>query len=143
MFLSFLGNFDKKNMNDIKTREDIDKLIHTFYARVRKDERIGDFFNQVIVGEDSWAKHHVKLGDFWQGHLLGSSNFRGNPMEAHNRVDKQFDNSITSEHFGFWLNLWFDTIDSLFEGELAELAKNKARNMSTFLFMHIYQSREK
>jgi hemoglobin len=40
------------------------------------------------------------------------------------------------------MNLWFETIDELFEGEYALKAKQKARKMSTFLYLNIFQSRQ-
>ena len=52
------------------------------------------------------------------------------------------DNKITEYHFGIWLNLWFQTIDELFEGEMAQRLKNNARKMSTHLFLRIYQGRQ-
>ena len=55
--------------------------------------------------------------------------------------DKKMHHNITPEHFGLWLNEWFATIDELFEGEVASIAKNRAQKMSTMLYMNIYQHR--
>ena len=58
-------------------------------------------------------------------------------------MDDKIGNAVTSEHFGIWLNLWFATIDDLFEGENAWVAKNRAQKMSTLLFLKIYEHRKK
>lgn len=129
------------NMATIRTREDISLLVNTFYAKVRKKEGLSHFFNQMIVGEDAWAVHLDKLTDFWETQLLMARTFKGNPMAAHIKVDKTFNQEIEMKHFGLWLNLWYETIDELFEGEVAHLAKNKARNMSHFIFMEMYKHR--
>lgn len=123
---------------DIKNREDVYLLVSSFYARVRKNPEIGHFFNEVI---DDWPSHLEKLTDFWETNLFMVSKFRGNPMRAHKEVDSQFNHSIEQKHFGEWLNMWFQTIDELFEGERANIAKNRARNMAGNIFMNMYQSR--
>lgn len=125
---------------DIQNRDDVFKLVSTFYAKVKDNKEIGPFFNETI---HDWPAHLEKLTDFWETNLFFVNKFRGNPMEAHVAVDQKFNNTIEQRHFGEWLNLWFETIDELFEGERANTAKNRARNMSTHLFMNIYQNRGK
>lgn len=124
---------------DIKTREDIFKLVTTFYARIRKHEVLGPIFNRAI---DNWDEHHDKITDFWESQLLFTKRFRGNPIEAHQRVDKNENHTITNEMFGLWLNEWFQTIDDLFKGEVAERAKHNARKLSVFMFMKIWEARQ-
>ncbi len=123
---------------DIQNRNDVFVLVSTFYARVVKNQEIGYFFDEVI---EDWTEHIEKLTDFWETNLFMASKFRGNPMRAHKEVDQKFNHSIEQKHFGVWLNLWFETIDDLFEGERASIAKNRARNMAGNLFMNMYQSR--
>lgn len=125
---------------DIQNREDVSLLVTTFYGRVRKNPEIGNFFNEMI---QDWPEHLEKLTDFWETNLFMVSKFRGNPMLAHKKVDDSFNHAIEQRHFGEWLNMWFSTIDELFEGERANLAKNRARNMAHHLFMNIYMSRSK
>jgi hemoglobin len=47
-------------------------------------------------------------------------------------------NSLTALHFGLRLNLCFQTIDKLFEGDYAENAKRRALKMGTFLHLKIF-----
>lgn len=123
---------------DLKSRADIYTLVLSFYAKVRKNEEIGYFFNNSI---QDWEAHLEKLTDFWESNLFFTGSFRGNPAVAHVKVDKEHEHSISQYHFGIWLNLWFQTIDELFEGELATRLKTNARKMSTHLFLRIYQHR--
>lgn len=125
---------------DIQNREDVFSLVSIFYGKVRKNELIGPIFNEMIK---DWPEHLEKLTDFWESNLFLVRKFRGNPMTAHMNVDQKFNNTIEPRHFGEWLNMWFATIDELFEGERANMAKNRARNMSSHLFMNIYQNRKK
>lgn len=123
---------------DIQNREDVFLLVSTFYAKVRANEKIGYVFNEII---EDWPSHLEKLTDFWETNLFFVNKFRGNPMKAHVEVDQHFNNTIEQAHFGEWLNMWFETIDNLFEGDRANIAKNRARNMASNLFMNLYQSR--
>lgn len=125
---------------DIMNREDVFLLVSTFYSKVRTNAEIGHFFNDTI---QDWPSHLEKLTDFWETNLFMVSKFRGNPMRAHKEVDDQFNHSIEQKHFGEWLNMWFETTDELFEGDRANIAKNRARNMAGNLFMNMYVSRSK
>ena len=123
---------------DIKTREDVYLLVSSFYEKVRKDAVLGPFFNDVITDCDA---HLKRLTTFWESSLFLKTKYLGNPLEAHVKVDKANNNAITELHFGLWLNLWFQTIDELFQGDYAENAKRRARKMSTFLYLNIFQAR--
>ena len=125
-------------MQDLKERGHIKELVEIFYSKVRRNEEIGYFFNNSIK---DWEEHLEKLTDFWESNLFFTGSFSGNPSQAHIKVDREHDHSITEYHFGVWLNLWFQTIDELFAGEMAQRLKNNARKMSTHLFLRIYQGR--
>lgn len=127
-------------MEDIKTRQNIRTLVNLFYGKVRKDDLLGPIFNHIIP-EESWETHLEKLTDFWETNLFGVQKFKGNPTGAHKKVDKEFNYQITQEHFSQWLHLWFETVDNLFEGELAMRAKNGARKMSTGQFIAMWSFR--
>ena len=124
----------------IENRDDLKLLVNTFYDKIRADQEIGFFFNETIT---DWEEHLEKLTDFWDMNVFGTKKYNGNPILAHNAVDQKFDHQITSNIFGIWLNLWFATLDELFEGENVEILKRRAQKMSTFLFMNIFESRGK
>jgi len=123
---------------DLKNRDDVYLLVSKFYEKVRKDETLAPFFNETIK---DWDAHLQHLTTFWESSLFLKTKYTGNPLEAHVKVDTENDNSITELHFGLWLNLWFETIDELFEGDYAENAKRRARKMGTFLYLKIFEAR--
>ncbi|BDD06216.1 group III truncated hemoglobin [Aureibacter tunicatorum] len=125
---------------DVQCREDIDFLIRKFYSRVRKDELLGPIFNEVI---DDWDKHMDHIADFWESSIFHVGKFKGNPMAKHMEVDQKADHSITQNHFGRWLQLWFTTLEEDFEGENTRLLKERARNMASIMFIRIFEARKK
>ncbi|WP_286969619.1 group III truncated hemoglobin, partial [Flavobacterium sp. UBA4854] len=122
----------------IENRTDVSFLVHQFYAKIRADREIGFYFNEII---SDWDAHLEKLTDFWETNLFGVRKYKGNPHEVHNEVDAHFDEKITPNEFGIWLNHWFQTIDEHFEGENADTLKRRAQKMSTFLYMSMFQHR--
>jgi len=124
---------------DIKSREDLHLLVYTFYEKIKIESTLGPIFIRAIK---DWPTHIDHITDFWQSQLLFTKRYRGNPAEVHVRVDKNENHSISPEHFGIWLNLWFATIDELFEGEISERAKRNARKMNTHLFLKIWEARK-
>ncbi len=125
---------------DIENRADIALLVRTFYLKIRSDAVLGPIFNKIIT---HWEPHFELLTDFWESQLLLKRKYHGNPVLAHQEVDTKMNYNLTSEHFGLWLNLWFETITELFDGETAFIAKNRAQKMSTMLFLNIYKNRQK
>ncbi|MCK7590799.1 group III truncated hemoglobin [Subsaxibacter sp. CAU 1640] len=130
--------------HDIQNRDDVHLLVSEFYKKVRKDAVLGPFFNPIIK---DWDEHINRLTSFWETSLFLTKKlehkYYGNPLEVHVKVDKENNHSIIELHFGIWLNLWFATIDELFEGDIAENAKRRARKMGTFLYLNIFQARIK
>lgn len=130
--------------SDIETRDDIFLLVDTFYGKVRANDTLGPIFNTTIT---DWDTHLQHLTTFWETSLFMTRKlehkYYGNPLEAHVKVDRQFDHSITEMHFGIWLNLWFETLEELFEGEVVENAKRRARKMGTFMYLKIFEARSR
>lgn len=127
-------------MDTIKNRQDINTLVKLFYSKIRKDKTLGPIFNSHI-SDEQWPAHIEKLTDFWETNLFGISKFKGSPSAKHINVDKNLNYTIEQTHFGVWLQLWFETIDQLFEGELALRAKQSARKMSTGQYLTIWSHR--
>lgn len=124
----------------IENRSDVEFLVHQFYTKIRADEEIGFYFNEIIT---DWDLHLEKLTDFWETNLFAVKKYKGDPHVAHNEVDEHFNEKITSNEFGIWLNYWFQTLDEHFEGENVETLKRRARKMSTFLYMSMFKHRQK
>ena len=112
---------------DIADRKDIEQLINSFYDKVRADEQIGYIFND--VANVDWPHHMPVMYDFWEGIIFYTGHYSGNPMLVHTNLNKQM--PLTAEHFTRWMQLFTATVNQLFEGEKAELAKQRAVSIST------------
>jgi hemoglobin len=55
--------------------------------------------------------------------LFGIAKFKGKPSQKQVNVGRDLNHRVEQKHFGQWLNLSLQTIDELFEGELATKAK--------------------
>lgn len=128
---------------EITNRDDVKLLVDRFYIKVRADTTLGPIFNALIT---DWDSHLDHLTTFWETSLfIGKKlehKYVGNPLEAHEKVDKAVNHTITELHFGLWLNLWYATIDQFFEGEIADNAKRRARKMGTFMYLKIFEARQ-
>lgn len=108
--------------NDIIRTQDIRALVNTFYDKVRQDDLLKDIFNCKI--ENRWPEHLEKMYSFWQTVLLNDHNYNGNPFLSHSQLP------ITKNHFDRWLILFNATVDELFIGEKADLAKFRGQKMA-------------
>ena len=111
---------------DIEHREDIALLVNSFYDKVKTDTTIGYFFTEVT--EVDWPVHLPKMYDFWESIILGTGDFKGNPMAKHMQLNLK--SKLKPAHFEQWLFLWEKTVDELFFGVNADSAKARARNIA-------------
>lgn len=107
---------------DITTHQDVKNLVDSFYAKVRQDELLADIFNEKIKGD--WTEHLEKMYSFWQTILFGEHSYKGSPFLPHAKLP------VSLKHFKRWLKLFFETVDSLFEGEKATRAKLQGERMA-------------
>ncbi len=113
-------------MNDITTRADIEKLIIAFYDKVKADDVIGYIFNEVV--DMNWPHHIPVIVDFWETILLDNPVYTKNAMEVHYVLNKK--EPLLPEHFKRWVLLFTSTVDELFEGKTAALAKTRAKSIA-------------
>lgn len=116
-------------MKDIANRHDIELLVNSFYDKIRQDPTIGFFFNTLM--KVNWDTHLPKMYDFWASVLLYEKGYSGSPMKAHFPINAKC--PMQKHHFDQWLNLWNDTVDSHFTGEIAQSAKSKAQNIANLM----------
>ena len=107
---------------DIRTREDCERLVRAFYGRALHDPIIGFIF--VDVAKLDLETHVPRITSFWETILLGARSYGGGAFRPHAQIHLQV--PLRRAHFEQWLNLWKSTVDELFEGERAELAKGHA-----------------
>src|SRR5690349_9036846 len=100
---------------------DVDLLVRRFYQAVIPDPTLGPIFAAFRV---DGSVHVPKLVDFWAGRLLGRSGYDGNPAGAHLPVHERC--PFGGPELARWLELWEETVDELFVGDVAELAKARA-----------------
>src|SRR5579871_4771245 len=105
---------------DIENAEDIELLVNSFYNQVKADGVIGYIFNETI-GAD-WSHHLPIMYRFWNSVLFGKLGYSGHPVNKHVELSRKI--PLHQEHFNRWLQMWNETVDSLFEGDIAALAKN-------------------
>ncbi|MCU6482610.1 group III truncated hemoglobin [Arthrobacter sp. A2-55] len=107
---------------DIANRQDILDLVSTFYTRAFADELIGPIFTDVVHMD--LVRHMPIMADFWQTVLFKAGLYHRNALKIH--FDIHALEPLTLEHFNRWLQLWTNTVDGLFSGEKAEMAKVQA-----------------
>ncbi len=113
---------DTEVRHDIDTRADCERLVRAFYGRALIDPIIGFLFTD--VAQIDLEAHVPRITNFWDTILLGSRSYGGGAFRPH--VELHFKVPLTRGHFDRWLYLWTMTVDELFAGERAELAKSHA-----------------
>jgi hemoglobin len=111
-----------RDSKDIETRADCERLVRTFYGRALHDPIIGFIF--VDVAKLDLEAHVPRITSFWETILLGAQSYGGGAFRPHAQIHVQV--PLRRAHFDQWLNLWTSTVDELFAGERAELAKTHA-----------------
>ncbi len=122
---------------DIETGNDIILLVDTFYDKVRSNPVIGYIFND--VANVNWEKHLPVMYRFWENAIFYTGGYTGNPLMVHKHLNKLF--PLTTEHFAEWNRLFLTTVNEIFEGENANLAKQRAMSISTVMQMELFKSK--
>lgn len=105
---------------DIETREDIDRLLVAFYDVALVDPFIGHHFAGLNM-----TTHLPVIGDFWEKALFGRPVYFSNPLLVHQQLNEKL--PLKPEHFSRWVQIFVETVDHLFAGEMADNAKFRAR----------------
>ncbi|KAA3440754.1 group III truncated hemoglobin [Rufibacter hautae] len=112
---------------DITTEEDIKRLVDAFYDHVNQDELLSPVFNE--FARVDWEHHLPKMYEFWSTVLFGSMAYKGQPFPKHLALP------VDRTHFTRWIALFTQTVEELFAGEMAELAKQKATSIANIFQM--------
>jgi hemoglobin len=110
----------------LKDRVDVEILVQAFYTRAFADPLLGPIFRD--VAQVDLEAHLPVMCDFWETVLFRAGLCRRNALQVHADLHAAF--PLSSEHFGRWLTLWTSTVDDLYEGEKAELAKAQAARIA-------------
>lgn len=131
---------DARNVNkvkrDIENIDDIKVLVDSFYQQAVQDTVIKHFFLDIM---DIRLQDHLPvIYSFWDSVLFGTATYKGNVMLKHIALHNK--SKIAEAHFDRWLQLWSDSVQSLFEGKVATDVIQKAKNMKTLMMYKIEQS---
>lgn len=111
---------------ELCTEEEVTRLVHGFYARVRQDEVLGPVFAQHVR---DWDRHLPTMVDFWSSALRGTARFRGAPMPKHAALP-----GLTVALFQRWLALFRQTTATLGNAPMAERANDLAERIAESLW---------
>jgi hemoglobin len=117
--------------------EEIEEMVHRFYARVQEDDLLGPVFNERIV---SWPPHLERMVLFWRAVLRSERTFtaspRGGPHALHRSIGE-----LSRAHFERWLALFAEVVDEVYEPRAAEEVKQAAANIGVGLSRHLSPAR--
>jgi len=117
------------------TRDQIDRVVAQFYARVRRDETLGPIFASHIT---DWPPHEEKISRFWANAILSERDYHGNPMQAHIAAG-----NVKEGHFAHWLSLFDEVLEQELPRETAQawsyLAHRIGRGLSMGLAYNTQQ----
>lgn len=114
---------------DIRNKADIEKIVNLFYEKVKKDANIGIFFTE--IAKTNWDLHLPTMYQFWENILFATGTYDGNPMIKHREISQI--KAITMDNFQQWIHLFNETVNELFQGEKAELIKQRAQSIATVM----------
>ena len=110
----------------IETRAHIEQLLREFYTIAITDPEIGHHFDDLDL-----ESHLPVIIDFWEKILFGKPVYFGTPLAVHQKLHEKF--LLKPEHFVRWVELFNQTVGMLFEGEIAEYAKQRAKMIADSL----------
>lgn len=113
------------------TPAQISDLVEQFYARVRRDARLGPIFEARMNG--LWPEHLDRMKAFWSSVLLRSGAYKGQPVPVHMRLSE-----AVSEDFQRWLVLFRRTAGECFEAEAARLVIAAAERIARSLWLALF-----
>jgi len=106
------------------TRENIETMVLSFYRKILKDDTVGPFFVAKLgddMSNEYWEPHLELLINFWSSMMLGDGSYRGNPFAPHMSLGE-----LKSEVFERWLKLFFETLDEIYEPQVADVFKERS-----------------
>ena len=105
--------------------QEVTRLVHVFYARVRDDALLGPVFEQHVA---DWPAHLATLVDFWSALLRGTRRFSGAPVQRHNALP-----GLDEAMFERWLSLFRRTTAELGNPGMQQVANDSADRIASTL----------
>ncbi|MDQ3682441.1 MAG: group III truncated hemoglobin [Bacteroidota bacterium] len=123
-------------MKDIESRSDIETVLVSFYQKAFTDNLIGRFFTEVVPLD--LTTHLPVITDFWEALIFSTHSYRKNVMQIHQHIHHL--SVIKKEHLDRWVNLFITTVDKFFEGEKANLMKQRAVSIASLMDIKLNHS---
>jgi len=109
----------------------IEKLVRTFYEKIRADEDLGPIFAGVITGD--WEPHLQKMFAFWSSLTMLTGRYKGQPMVAHMKLKM-----VQPQHFDKWLSLFRETANDICPPPTAAIFIDKAERVAESLKLGLF-----
>ena len=122
----------ENTVKELCTEREVENMVHSFYADVRRDEVLGPIFNSQI---HDWDTHLAKLVDFWSSILLRTGRFTGAPMPLHAAMP-----GLSADLFQRWLAAFYASNARQPNQAMAAQANAMAERIAQSLWMG-YQMR--
>lgn len=103
---------------DITNSLDVELLVRTFYDNLLQNEEVKPIFVNIDLD-----KHFPHMVAFWEFVLLDKEGYTTNVFDKHVNLP------LTENHFKIWLATFEATVNSLFEGEKAQMAVQRAQTI--------------
>jgi len=107
------------------TKENIRKMVDTFYPTILADELVSPFFIAKLgddINSDIWQEHLQLLANFWASIALNENTYMGNPFAPHLYLGE-----LTPEIFQRWLLLFEKAIDKIYTKEAGQIFKIRSQ----------------
>ena len=119
------------------TAEEIDRVVTSFYWRIRRHPELGPVFSAHIgETEAAWRAHEEKIGRFWKNAIRREGGYDGRPMAVHRAAG-----DVMTEHFPLWLALFDDTAQAVLGPEKAAAWSALAHRIGASFRMGVEQIR--
>lgn len=122
------------NKRDIENRADIELVMKNFYVKLLGDEEMNHLFNEVV--KIDLESHMPILADFWEGILFHRGGYKRNTMAKHLNLNIKY--KLEARHFKLWLNFFNESVDEMFQGNIADQAKTRALSIATVMQFKIH-----
>lgn len=116
-------------LQPVCTEDEIARMVHRFYEKVRADAQLGPIFDAQIAPEQ-WPVHLRKMVDFWSSLLRGTARYSGTPMPRHAALP-----GLSATLFQRWLALFVDTTAELGNPDMEQQANELARRIARSLWL--------
>jgi len=109
-------------------RENVSKMVRTFYEMIMKDQSINPYFIMVLgndLDSEEWHAHYKILEDFWLLLMNGEKGYTRDAFSPHLDIGE-----LDFEAFERWLELFNEVVHKYYTQKLAEKFYKRAEVLS-------------